>query len=200
MKLDFMTGMEREYVPASVCNFSGGGGGGGTQTTVQKSDPWSGQQPYLSQQFAEAQKLYQNKTPQYNQDAYNQALQAWEAAGGNQGSTFDETGYNNAYSAWQNSPAGGSVSVTGVVSNKTNPNAAYYTLSDGTTRPVSQGSLNIGGTVSGGAPRGAAPDRNLVAQDPLWNSSPCRVRKAPAHWPRLITKAKPLPTNPPKRS
>jgi hypothetical protein len=34
-----------------------GGGGGGT-TTVQKADPWSGQQPYLSDVFSQAQNLY----------------------------------------------------------------------------------------------------------------------------------------------
>lgn len=34
-----------------------GGGGGGT-TTVQKADPWSGQQPYLSDVFSQAQTLY----------------------------------------------------------------------------------------------------------------------------------------------
>lgn len=34
-----------------------GGGGGGT-TTVQKADPWSGQQPYLIDIFKQAQNLY----------------------------------------------------------------------------------------------------------------------------------------------
>lgn len=44
-----------------------GGGGGGTTTTTQKSDPWSGQQPYLQQVFAQAQNLYNNPSdyPQY---------------------------------------------------------------------------------------------------------------------------------------
>lgn len=49
------------------------GGGGGEQapsapaqtTTVQKSDPWEGQQPYLKTGFAEAQKRMLNFTPQY---------------------------------------------------------------------------------------------------------------------------------------
>lgn len=43
------------------------GGGGGTQTTqtIQKADPWAGQQPYLQDVFANAQKLYQTQQPQY---------------------------------------------------------------------------------------------------------------------------------------
>lgn len=39
--------------------FGGGGGGGhSTQTVQQNADPWSGQQPYLKEIFAEAQNLY----------------------------------------------------------------------------------------------------------------------------------------------
>lgn len=44
-----------------------GGGGGGQTTTVTKSDPWAGQQPYLSYGFGEAQNLYRGGTPQYYQ-------------------------------------------------------------------------------------------------------------------------------------
>lgn len=36
----------------------GKGGGGGSTTTVQKADPWSGQQPYLSDVFSESQNFY----------------------------------------------------------------------------------------------------------------------------------------------
>ena len=32
-------------------------GGGGSTNTVQKADPWAGQQPYLSRQYSEAQRL-----------------------------------------------------------------------------------------------------------------------------------------------
>lgn len=44
-----------------------GGGGGGTTTTVQKSDPWSGVQPYLTSAYAQAAKLYGDSSnfPQY---------------------------------------------------------------------------------------------------------------------------------------
>lgn len=48
------------FVPSWVCHF-----GGGTQTTTQNTDPWSGQQPYLTGLFQDAQNQYQNYTPQY---------------------------------------------------------------------------------------------------------------------------------------
>lgn len=46
-----------------------GGGGGGTTTTqtVQKNDPWEGQQPYLKTGFAEAEKIYNSNSPTYFQ-------------------------------------------------------------------------------------------------------------------------------------
>ena len=37
----------------------------GTTTTVQKSDPWSGQQPYLGDVFSHAQNLYDSFAPQF---------------------------------------------------------------------------------------------------------------------------------------
>jgi hypothetical protein len=45
----------------------GGGQSSGTTTTVQKSDPWEGQQPYLLDIFSEAQKQYRSGGPQYFQ-------------------------------------------------------------------------------------------------------------------------------------
>ena len=36
----------------------GSSGGSSNTTTIQKADPWSGQQPYLRDIFAEAKKLY----------------------------------------------------------------------------------------------------------------------------------------------
>lgn len=44
---------------------SGGGSGGGQNTTVQKSDPWPEQQPYLTYGFQQAQNQYQSDTPKY---------------------------------------------------------------------------------------------------------------------------------------
>lgn len=44
-----------------------GGGGGGNNTTVQKADPWEGQQPYLSDVFQQSQNLYNSgaMAPEY---------------------------------------------------------------------------------------------------------------------------------------
>ena len=43
----------------------GGGGGGGTTQTVQKADPWAGQQPYLTNLYSEAQRLYEQGPQQF---------------------------------------------------------------------------------------------------------------------------------------
>lgn len=40
-------------------------GGGGSTNTVQKSDPWAGQQPYLSDIYSQAGALFSNNEPQY---------------------------------------------------------------------------------------------------------------------------------------
>jgi hypothetical protein len=40
-------------------------GGGGNTTTVTKSDPWAGQQTYLTDVFAKAQDQYNSNTPSY---------------------------------------------------------------------------------------------------------------------------------------
>lgn len=50
--------------PQYVCCF-GGTKPAGTTETVQKSDPWSGQQPYLTSGFAAAQDIYNQGGPQY---------------------------------------------------------------------------------------------------------------------------------------
>lgn len=49
--------------------FGGGssGGGGGQSTTVQKADPWSGQQPFLSDVMGQAQTQYQKGPMQFFQ-------------------------------------------------------------------------------------------------------------------------------------
>lgn len=43
----------------------GGGDSGGSTNTVQKADPWAGQQPYLQDVLSNAQRLYQNNPLQY---------------------------------------------------------------------------------------------------------------------------------------
>lgn len=39
--------------------------GGGGQSTIEKSDPWASQQPYLKYGFDQASQLYQSGGPQY---------------------------------------------------------------------------------------------------------------------------------------
>jgi len=47
----------------------GGSSGGGQNTTVTKSDPWAGQQPYLKTGFEQAQQQLNSSTPEYYQDS-----------------------------------------------------------------------------------------------------------------------------------
>lgn len=58
-----------------------GGGGGGNTQTIQKSDPWGGQQPYLQDVMGQAQFLEQNEAPFYYPGSTYQPLtdQQWNA-------------------------------------------------------------------------------------------------------------------------
>ena len=59
---------EREFTSKLFKNavFKGGGGssGGGTNT-IQKADPWSGQQPFLTYGFDQAQDRFKSDQPQF---------------------------------------------------------------------------------------------------------------------------------------
>lgn len=61
----WIPGKPRDSAPGVV--FFGGGSTqpAGVTTTTQTSAPWSGQQPYLSQVFGQAQNLYDTYRPQY---------------------------------------------------------------------------------------------------------------------------------------
>jgi hypothetical protein len=87
----------------------GGKSGGGNSTVTQNADPWSGVVPYLKQILGDSQGLYQNKTPQYDQSAYDAALKDWEGKGGATNATPDTAGYQSALDKWKAS-AGGSQS------------------------------------------------------------------------------------------
>jgi hypothetical protein len=63
--LDGWSGDDTPRVCSGGGGNSGGGGGGGTNTTVQKSDPWSGQQPYLTDVMGKAQETYNRGPMQY---------------------------------------------------------------------------------------------------------------------------------------
>ncbi len=45
--------------------FKGGGGGSQSTQTIQKADPWSGQQPFLTYGFEQAQDRYKGDQPQF---------------------------------------------------------------------------------------------------------------------------------------
>jgi hypothetical protein len=54
-----------DEAPIAWCGGGESGGGGGTQTTqtVEKADPWEGQQPYLRRGFGEAERMFLNEPP-----------------------------------------------------------------------------------------------------------------------------------------
>ena len=83
------------FPPLEGFGFYGGGGGGGDTTTVQKADPWEGQQPFLTDTFSQAQNLYNNYAPQYYPNSlvadqssatqgYLDSLAAFNSSPGNQ--------------------------------------------------------------------------------------------------------------------
>lgn len=81
MKFDLELGRYRDFEPRSSC-YLGGGGGGGNTTTIQKSDPWEPAQQYLKKALSEADRLYGSGAGnQYDMDAYNKAMAAYNASG-----------------------------------------------------------------------------------------------------------------------
>lgn len=86
----------------------GGGGSSGSTTTVEKSDPWAGVQPYLSDVLTRAQGLYQTPTQQYDRSAYSQALSRWrEENAGSLTPSYDMDAYNKALDQWNASGGAG---------------------------------------------------------------------------------------------
>jgi hypothetical protein len=90
-----------------------GGGGGGT-TTVQKADPWAGQQPYLLDVFSQAQNLYNSggMAPDYyagntvaDQSQWTQQANTMQANRALNGSAS----INNAQASMDNIVSGGAL-------------------------------------------------------------------------------------------
>lgn len=69
------------------------GGGGGNTTTVQKADPWSGQQPYLQDLYAQYQNLYKNTAPQYFPESTVAGLSPYTEGGVGGLATFGNSPY-----------------------------------------------------------------------------------------------------------
>ena len=87
-----------ENIPLQMMKGGGGGSGGGTNTnTVEKADPWAGQQPYLKDVFQEAQDRYDDgSSPSFfpgntispfnqNETAYQQSVVDYLGSGRGQG-------------------------------------------------------------------------------------------------------------------
>jgi len=58
MRFDILTDTFQTSIKGKLYShicYKGGGGGGSTNTTVQKADPWGGQQPYLADVYTNAQ-------------------------------------------------------------------------------------------------------------------------------------------------
>jgi hypothetical protein len=118
-------------------------GGGGSTTTVQKSDPWSGQQPYLSSVFSGAQNAY-------NQYAGNPASSVagftpmqQQAMGTTQAVA---NGTNAGYSPAVNNAAGSYTTnlLNGAYLNSNPGNSAFSQFANGSmmNNPYQTGALN----------------------------------------------------------
>ncbi len=105
------------------------GGGGGETTTKQVSDPWSGQQPYISSVFQNAQKLYDGgqNTPTYDMTGYNKAMQDWQAAQSASGGNMDNQGGFRSMSQTGQQATGGGASAGPM------PTLAQFLTSSGTS-------------------------------------------------------------------
>lgn len=120
----------------------GKSGGGGTSTVTQNADPWSGVQPYLEQQLAEARRLY----------------------GTGAGTKFDQAGYNKALADWQNT-GGGNRTISGIQQSR--GGSGSYILSDGTRVPFESPTLGIGAVYDSNGHTGSMP-----TQEQFTTSSP----------------------------
>jgi len=68
MKIERIWELEEQEFTAQLFKnavFKGGGGGGQSTNTVEKADPWAGQQPFLKDVFQEAQDRYQSGDPNF---------------------------------------------------------------------------------------------------------------------------------------
>ena len=86
-----------ENIPLQMMKGGGGGGGTNTTSTVEKADPWAGQQPYLKDVFQEAQDRYDDSSsPSFfpgntispfnqNETAYQQSVVDYLGSGRGQG-------------------------------------------------------------------------------------------------------------------
>ena len=109
----------RENYPLQMMKGGGSSGGGGqnTTSTVEKSDPWEGQQPFLKDMFSKAQARYNSGSPEFfpgntispfnaNETAYQQGVVDYLGSGraqnlqaGAEGGVSDLLGSNPIFDA-----------------------------------------------------------------------------------------------------
>ena len=85
----------KEFTDRLIKNavFKGGGGGGGQNTqTVQKADPWSGQQPFLTDVFQQAQNRYNAASPNFFPNSTVQGFDPLESNYQNQVTDYVQSG------------------------------------------------------------------------------------------------------------
>ena len=107
---------------------SGGGASGSTQT-IQKADPWEGQQEYLKEALKASQGLFNDPTAQYDNDAFNQAMQTWNTANAGQTPQYDNAAYQQALTAYNAQPTGAQADPLGLGAWRKTPEASQYTKS-----------------------------------------------------------------------
>lgn len=162
-----------------------GGKGGGSTTTVQKADPWAGQQPYLQDIFQQAQQLYNagGMAPNYypgqtvagQSDWTKQALQM-QADRAQSGSPL----ITNASNAMNNITTGQALAdnqglnTLNQLSQEDNPYVdELYNRANSQVQADLDGNFNRAGRYGSGAHEAAAADaaNNLAAQmySSLWD-------------------------------
>ena len=160
-------------------------GGGGSTTTVQKADPWAGQQPYLQDIFQQAQQLYNagGMAPNYypgqtvagQSDWTKQALQM-QADRAQSGSPL----ITNASNAMNNITTGQALAgnqglnTLNQLSQEDNPYVdELYNRANSQVQANLDGNFNRAGRYGSGAHEAAAADaaNNLAAQmySSLWD-------------------------------
>ena len=162
-----------------------GGKGGGSSTTVQKADPWSGQQPYLKDIFEEAQKLYQNggMAPDYypgqtvaDQSKWTQDALQMQADRAQNGSSL----IDNAGNAMNNITTGGALAnnqglnTLNQLSQEDNPYVdELYNRANAQAQSAVNGNFSAAGRYGSGAHAAASADaaNNLASQmySGLWD-------------------------------
>lgn len=120
-----------------------GGGGGGDTTTVQKSDPWAGQQPYLQNVFSGAQNAYNQYAGNPSASVAGFTPMQQQAMGVTQG-IANGTNFGNVSGV--NNAAGGYTTdlLNGKYLNSNPGNAAFSQFANGSmmNNPYQTGALN----------------------------------------------------------